>query len=122
MSLTVTATKKRAELTAAVVLTLAGLAVVVLWLPISHVGKTGAVTVPVTADCANPGDISFDGSTWTPEAGTPFMPESWTSDRPGRFTIRTPHTGEFVSDGEHYRITYVRLPKGTFSMLNCSIR
>ena len=122
MTLTVEATKKSVRVTLAVVLALLGLAVVALWPPGSSVGKSGTVTMQLTPGCGNAGDIRFDGSSWTPEATAPLAPESWTTFKQGRFTIRTPNTGEFVSEGDHFSITYHRTPKGSFSPLHCTSR
>jgi len=87
----------------------------------SLVGASGVVTITVVRDCANPSAVFFKGYTW--EASS-FAPDGWPSgDLRGRFTVKTPTSGEFTSLEQPGTVDYRRNPhKGSFSAMPCAIR
>lgn len=121
MALTVEATKKVSYVVVASVLLILAAGVLVVGHPWSDVGRSGIVSVTLSSTCANADDVSFDGSGWM-NVPPIVVPESWgRGPVRGRFTIRTPNTAEFVSDGDHFALPYVRTHKGQLSSLPCLI-
>jgi len=123
VALTVEATKKMSYMVVAAVLLLLALGVLVVGHPWSQVGRSGIVNLTQTGSCANPDAVTFDGSAWSADATPTILPAAWGDGaKRGRFTIRTPNTAEFISDGDHFSITFERVRKGQFSSLPCLVR
>lgn len=108
-----------------VLLVCAAAAPLVAWValvirPGSHVGHSGAMTVTIQPQgCTNIGHVEFEGQSWISD--TP-VPESWGYGiESGRFRVLASRSAEFVSDADGKSVDFYRLPRGTFSTLDCAV-